>query len=346
MPLHTDLKFVNLLACHFEKFTRKGDYLFNVRCPLCGDSQTKKTKMRGYIYRDKQRLAYKCHNCNVNAWLGTIIKQLAPQLYKEYIFETFQEKNERCAKKETVSPPETMSFRVVGPSIYTHAESVDKLPPEHPCRLYVESRLIPPQYWSKLYYTDHYSDFLTEVAPDHGKNLKNDARLVIPFYDIYGILKAVSGRALENGPDVVRYITIRTDTDIAQLVYGLERVDQNKPVYVTEGPIDSLFLDNAVASGNANLIQTAKSLSAASITLIFDNEPRSKEITKQIEKAIHAGFPVVIWPEHIKEKDINAMVLAGHDVRELIHSNIYQNLCALTHLAFWKKIANNQGVLA
>ena len=120
--LHTDLKFVNLLSCHFEKFVRKGDYLFNVRCPLCGDSQVKKTKMRGYIYRDKQRLAFKCHNCNVNAWLGTIIKQLAPQLYKEYIFETFQDKNDRCVKKETpATPPETMPFREANRTTFAHA---------------------------------------------------------------------------------------------------------------------------------------------------------------------------------------------------------------------------------
>ena len=345
--LHTDLKFVNLLSCHFEKFVRKGDYLFNVRCPLCGDSQVKKTKMRGYIYRDKQRLAFKCHNCNVNAWLGTIIKQLAPQLYKEYIFETFQDKNDRCVKKETpATPPETMPFREANRTTFAHAEPLDKLPPEHPCRLYVESRLIPPQYYSRLYYTCGYSDFLDEVMPDHGKkNLRNDPRLVIPFYDAFGILKAVTGRDLGSGPNALRYITIRCDNDRSQLLYGIDRVNQNKPVYVVEGPIDSLFIENAVAAGNAGLIQAARSLSAVSVTLVFDNEPRSVEIAKQMDKAVHAGFPIVIWPEHIKEKDINAMVLAGYDVQELIYSNIHRGLTALTHLAFWKKIRNPKGVL-
>lgn len=348
MSLHIDLKYTNLLACHFEKFTRKSDYLFNVRCPLCGDSQTKKTKMRGYIYRDKQRLAYKCHNCNVSTWLGALIKKLAPELYKEYAFETFTEKSPRTLN--TTKPQlatDTMRFGDVDQVIYENAERVDRLHERHPCRVYVQQRLIPQAFWSKLYYAEHYLDFLNEVAPNHGKDLKNDARLVIPYYDAYGAVLAVTGRALENGPKVVRYITVRTTVDTNKLVYGRERVDQSKTVHIVEGPLDSLFLHNAVASGDSNLIQTAKNLSAAKVVLVYDNEPRQRENIYQIEKAIKEGYDVVIWPEHIKEKDLNAMVLAGRrpsEVQEIIHSHVYRGLTALTHLAFWKKLPNKKGI--
>jgi len=48
-----------------------------------------------------------------------------------------------------------------------------------------------------LLFTQHYADFVTALVPNHGKQLLNDARLVIPFYDEYNDLIAVSGRALE-----------------------------------------------------------------------------------------------------------------------------------------------------
>jgi hypothetical protein len=125
----------------------------------------------------------------------------------------------------------------------------------------------------------------------------------------------------------------------------LERVDQSKVVYITEGPLDSLFLDNAVASGDANLILTASRLSAAQIVLVFDNEPRSPEIVKQMARAIKLGHKVVVWPAWVTEKDINAMTLAGRHPQEIVESHTYSGLIALTHLTHWKKTSNNKGVL-
>ena len=43
----------------------------------------------------------------------------------------------------------------------------------------------------------------------------------------------------------------------------------------------------------------------------MDNEPRSREIIKRMEKLIDKDYELVIWPDNVKEKDINDMVLAG-----------------------------------
>ena len=350
MALHIDLKYTHLLSCHFEKFVRKDDYLFNVRCPLCGDSQSKKTKMRGYIYQSKQRMAYKCHNCNASLWLGALIKQLAPNLYKEYVLETFQDspRTSRCKTIQSdAQPTSKMRFGTVDQIIYQHAEKIKDLPLQHYARKYVKDRQIPEQHWHKLYFTEWYKDFCDEISPGHGKVLQNDARLVIPFYDVHGEVIAVSGRAFDDKS--IRYITIRTTKDTNKIVYGLDRVDQSKTVYVVEGPLDSLFLSNAVASGDSNLIQTAKQLSAGKIVLVFDNEPRQKENIKIMEKAIKEGYSVVIWPEWLHEKDINAMVLAKYPpsaIETIIHNSVHSGLTALTHLSFWKKTPTNKGVYA
>jgi hypothetical protein len=352
MSLHVDLKYASLLACHLEKFTRKGDYLFNFRCPLCGDSQTKKTKCRGYIYRARQRLKFKCHNCLENQWLGAIIKQVAPTLYKEYILETFLGTPSVLAPPQSrsiVQGPDTgMRFGLVEPQIYQHAEKISDLPEAHYCRQYVKSRQIPVQFWNKLYFTAHYKDFLDEVFPEHGKPVKDDARLVIPYYSPYGEVVAVTGRALENGNNKIRYVTVRAPQDTHKLIYGLDRVDQGKRVLVVEGPLDSLFLDNAVASGDANLIAVEASLSAAQVTLIYDNEKRNADIVRQMERAINMGHSVVIWPDWLKEKDINAMILAGNSqavIHSIIHSHTYSGLRALVHLNNWKKTPSRKEML-
>ena len=110
----------------------------------------------------------------------------------------------------------------------------------------------------------------TALIPNHGKQLLNDARLVIPFYDEYNDLIAVSGRALENSSDKLRYVTVRTNDSTDKLIYGLDRVDLTKPVKIVEGPIDSLFLNNCVASGDSSLAIAAKFVDAEQKILLFD----------------------------------------------------------------------------
>ena len=70
----------------------------------------------------------------------------------------------------------------------------------------------------------------------------------------------------------------------------------------------------------------------------YDNEPRNREIIAKIEKSIKAGSKVVIFPKSIKEKDLNDMVLAGHNVQNLVESNTYQGLEATLKLNEWKKV--------
>lgn len=345
--LHIDLTYTNLLSCHFEKITKKGDYLWNVRCPFCGDSQQNKRKMRGYIYKSKQRLAFKCHNCNTSTWLGPLIKHLNPRLYQEYALDTFKDQPRRShINTPQTESSATMRFGTVDQATYLTAEKISDLPETHYAVAYVKSRQIPKVLWTKLFFTAHYKDFLDEAAPEHGKKVDNDARLVIPFYDAYGMVVALSGRAFTDTG--IRYVTVRTNKDETRLIYGLDRVDQNKPVYIVEGPIDSMFLENCVAAGTADLIGTAKQLSAGKITLVWDNEPRSPEIVKQMNRAIKAGYTVMIWPEWIKEKDINSMVLAGHStatIMALLHSHAAQGLAAQAHVIMWKKCDSNKGVL-
>ena len=74
-----------------EKFKRKSDNLFNFRCPHCGDSKKSSSKARGFVYRKKNDMFFKCHNCGVGQTLGNLIKFLDPTMHKEYVFERFKD---------------------------------------------------------------------------------------------------------------------------------------------------------------------------------------------------------------------------------------------------------------
>ena len=90
MSNYIDLKFINLLSTRLDKFKQKTDYLFNFRCPHCGDSTKNKSKARGYMYRVKNDMFFKCHNCGMGQSLGNFIKFLDSKLYSEYLLERYK----------------------------------------------------------------------------------------------------------------------------------------------------------------------------------------------------------------------------------------------------------------
>ena len=299
--------------------------------------------MRGYIYRKGNDLFYKCHNCGTGTSVGNLIKQLDVGLYKEYIMERYKagEMGNANYQKPTFHIP-APRFDALESGVYQNAERCDKLPEQHFCIQYLKARKIPVEMYEKLYYTDNYKKFVDEVYPEHGKEkLTEDKRLVIPFYDKYNALIAVSGRALENSEYKLRYVTVRTNADDSKLVFGMDRVDTSKTVYVVEGPIDSMFIPNSVAAGDANLSLAAKNIGAGDVILVPDREPRNREIVKNINKFIEEGFKVCLLPETLSGKDINDYVIDGIsplEIIEIINKHTYKGLRARLEFNRWKKV--------
>jgi hypothetical protein len=298
--------------------------------------------MRGYIYRKGNDLFFKCHNCGAGTSLGNLIKQLDAGLYKEYVMERYkagESGNNSFKQVTTIAPPR---FDKLDTDItYQNAERCDKLPDNHFCIQYLKNRRILKDYYKLLYYTDNYKQFVSEVYPQVDKEITADKRLVIPFYDQYNSLIALSGRALEVSDYKLRYVTLRTNESEDKLIYGLDRVNTNETIRIVEGPIDSLFLQNCVAAGDANLSLVAKSISSGKKVLIFDNEPRNKDIVRMMQDAIKLGHDIVIWPDTIEQKDINEMIMAGRtkdEIESIISSNTFSGLQAQTKFVFWKKV--------
>ena len=153
------------------------------------------------------------------------------------------------------------------------------------------------------------------------------------MYDTERNLIGFQGRAL--GPNFVKYITVMLNDD-APKVFGLEQINKTKTVYVTEGPFDSTFIRNSIAMCGAD--GDVRGWGVSRPVWVYDNEPRSSEILKRIESTIDRGERVVIWPQNIKEKDINDMVLSKYDIMSILELNTYSGLEAKVKFNNWKKV--------
>ena len=332
MSSYIDLKFINNISSRLSQFKKKTDYLFNFRCPHCGDSQKSKTKARAYLYRVKNDMFFKCHNCGQGQNLANFIKFVDPKLYESYLLERYKKSAPATPKPEFDFKP--TKFKDQTP--IDDLKSIKDLPEDHPARLYCDNRKIPEKCFDKLFLSDKFMTLVNEVKPNTYKVIKDHPRLIIPFYDTTGKVFAFQGRAF--GKEQPKYLTIKLDEN-KQKVYGLDKVNFQQPIYITEGPIDSLFIDNCLAAGGADLFLKNK-IPNENITYIFDNEPRNKEIVKRMYKVIEQNFNVVIWPEDLQLKDVNDMILSGLtkiQLQDIISNNTYSKLSALTKLNYWKK---------
>ena len=251
MALSTDSKYVRLVSSRLRNFKQKNTNLWNFSCPYCGDSKTNKLKARGYVYAKGNDLFYRCHNCGVGTNVANFLKHVDPSIHGEYVLEKYKSNTANTYHRKSNTSPRIITEppkfgHIQKRRIFEHGEWLSDLPSGHFCLTYVENRLLPEEHYDKLLFTSNYKAFCDALIPDHGKELVEDARLVIPYYNYQNELIAVSGRALESSSYKLRYVTLRTNDSTNKLVYGMDRVDLKKRVYLVEGPLDSLFLNNCV----------------------------------------------------------------------------------------------------
>lgn len=338
MSVYIDRKFLLQVSPKLSKFTQKKQDLYNFRCPLCGDSQKNKTKCRGYIFRKKNDYFYMCHNCGASLSFYNFLDKVEPDLVKEYALERYKDGETGTHNYPKPTFDDLKVKPVFKKKTKINLESIDNLPDGHFAKDYCKNRLIPEDKLSSLFYAPDFKVFVESLGVEKQKLVDGDHRLVIPFYDNTGELIALQGRAL--GESKMRYITVKLH-DENRKFFGIDKIDEEKTIYVVEGPIDSLFLENAVATADSNLPSVTDVYDKTQVVLVFDNEPRNKEIVKIMEKAIDNHYSVVIWPEMITCKDINEMVLDGltpEDIQDIIEQNTFVNLRAKMEIINWKKV--------
>jgi hypothetical protein len=338
MTIYIDRKYIQLLSPKLNRFSRKNDDLFNFRCPICGDSQKNKYKARGYVFRKKNDLFYRCHNCSVGMTISNFIKYVDVNLHKEYIMERYKAGDSGHSNYE--KPKVLTDFILPKFKIKLDLDTIESLSNNHYAKSYLLNRKIPKPFLSELYYAPDFRKFIDNLIPNHEKNLKeNDPRIIIPFYDKDKNLIAIQGRALE-ADSKTRYITIKID-EHSPKIYGLDRMDKNKKIYIVEGPFDSMFIPNAIAAAGSNLNDLGRFVDINNSVIVYDNQPRNKDIVRQLSTTIESGYNVCIWPNNMMLKDINDMILDGMNISEILYiidHNTFNGLEAKFRLQSWKKI--------
>lgn len=341
--LYIDAKYAQILGSRLRNFKQKKDYLWNYSCPVCGDSSKNKLKARGYIYRAKTDLFVKCHNCSYGTNLGNLIKYVDPILYDEYVLERYKAGATKYNDHKNIEDTSVVIEQkpnLLTDSILESLKALNELPVSHPAVQYVIKRKIPKDKWNLLYFAPKFKAFTNSVTPKFVEPIEGEhPRMIIPFFTPAGKCFAFQARAY--GDEEPKYYTIKVD-ETQEKIYGLERINYGERIFVVEGPIDSLFLPNAVAVSGASFdTPTIRSI-LTNATIVMDNEPRNKDIVKQLEKYIELGYSVCMFPDFIMQKDINEMILHGgmtaDEITNLINTNTYTGMEAKLKFSTWRKM--------
>lgn len=333
-------QYILQLSNRLRNFTpiKKG---FNFSCPFCGDSKTDKFKKRGYILTKKGTCYYYCHNdqgCNCS--FENFLERMDSSLKQQYILDKFKKpEKEKRTIIETKSNWEKLDL---GTSKDIDLPSIKDLPEDHPAKKYIIKRKIPQDSWGDLFFAEKFMAYVNKLKNENiysDAALKNDhPRLIIPFRDTNNNVFMIQGRAFHKCTS--KYLSIKLN-DEAIKIYGLNKVSSDEPVYILEGPVDSMFIYNSVAMAGAD-IDLKECPFKNNRVFVLDNEPRSKEITKKYDKLIKAGESVVSWLNcPYKGKDINEMILNGANrvgINNYLRVNTVSGLDAQLRISSWRNV--------
>lgn len=333
MSIFLDSKYLLLISNRLPLFKKKKDNLYNCRCILCGDSLKNTRKTRGYFFPYKNDLRYKCHNCDASLSFNNFLKDLDSVLYAEYIIERYRENNfsnSNTINNVTFDQP---IFNKPKTDYFKDLVRLDSLSNDHEAVVFCRERLIPTDKLNQIYFIDNIKK-ITDVATEYKESIRTEEpRIVFPFYDGDGKVSGFTCRGIRG--EALRYVTIKLRDEVP-LIFGINSINKNKRIFVTEGPIDSLFIDNSIAVSGTSFGKL-DTLPLLDKIIIFDNQPRNIEVCKLIEKNINDGKQIVIWPQNIIEKDINDMIIAGRNVNKIIKDNICSGLSAKAKFMAWRR---------
>lgn len=337
MSIWIEQEYAERILCQYGQYRKlDGQFKLNCRCPICGDSATDEFKARFWAYEYQGSVMCHCFNCDVSLGIKSFIKEQDPSMYREMLMELSKERGYSGAKK-TPAPVVINKPKVTIPEL-PYCVNLATLPRNHPIIGYVSARKIPKTKWNRLYFTSDWPALCNHVKPGTYKNVMKEYRLVIPIYNKDGKMESFQGRALsDDAPQ--KYITIKSSDD-ATKIYGTDTVDESRPVVIFEGPIDSLFIDNAIAITGGSLDLSVVPYKGNRIWAL-DNECRHPDTINRMLKLIEANEPLCFWNDiPWSGKDINEMVKNGADpvsLREYILSNSFTGNMARLKMKQYRK---------
>lgn len=345
---HVDIAWINRLSYSLDRFKKVKTDVYNCRCPVCGDSKKNKRIGRFYFYKKKQKMNVMCHNCGYSKSLFNFIKEQFPYDFDEYkketVFDSFrpreitklgQNKPNVTAREEDENVLEELSEAHSIENVLGDCINMSDLPDNHFAKTYLLGRSFSEKELERLYFSENFKDVAAKLNPESADKLpEKEARIIIPFINEYGQVEMLQGRSLDPNARI-KYVSIKVNDEVEK-IYGLYEANRDQTTYCVEGPFDSLFVNNCLASCDANLTRVDADV------YIWDNQPRNKDVIKYMEAAIEAKKKVVIWPFVPKDKmDINDLIKKGvtrEQLMKTIKKSTYSGLTARMKFMEWKKL--------
>lgn len=332
---------LNELSFELENFQEKSPSKFNARCPVCGDSKKNKLKKRFWVLENNGSFLVHCFNCGYSTSLRNFAKTYYPLIYNKFAID-FYKKNDNTfseIKKTSSFVSETKKNSDIIKSLLIPSSENNEIVN------YLNSRKISKEKQKLIFYIKDFSEISKRFSKFKDSKFKKEERIILPIYNSDGDIVAIVSRGFKK--NTLRYINLKFVEDV--VIFGLYNsngnleINLNKPVYVVEGPIDSLFIDNCLAASTSDLLLVKEAISPLfpskiKFTFIPDNDRRNKEIIDVYKKIVKDGENVVVFPENIKEKDINDMVKHNVDILSMISKNTFNGLRATAEINRWKKI--------
>ena len=344
---HIDIKFTLLLSSRLDRFKDCGQHVYNFRCPFCGDSKKNQFKARGYIYPVENDLSYRCHNCGASMRLSTFIKELDIGMYSEYKLEKFGNTRPTVEETKIEYKKSNNLIRLEKNSILNKCVSIDNINSNHPLQAvkeYVIQRKIPEKYYSQLYATNSLNYISRNIPKYVDKMFPEFLSLVIPFYDDNGMLSYIQCRRLDASVEdnKRRYTTFEVDEDCIK-IWGLNNVNWDNKVFLLEGPIDAMCVNNALAMAGVaqsvvlSYLQT-KQPNNSNICICYDSDYKvNDDILKALTHRINEGYSVIIYDKYFTWKDVNAVMEKGNwtynQVQDYLNSRMFNGMRAKLELS-------------
>lgn len=334
---YIDLKYTRLVSTYLPGWKEVSGTLSRFRCPFCGDSNKSATKTRGYFYEIENSAHFKCHNCGSAMGLYSFLKEVAPVLAREYTFEKFRgsKPTEEDRFEKFISVP-----KFADRSLLDECTPISELDDDHEAKVYLRSRLIPEHFLSTLFFCEDIHLISNRLPEYKDRYLPSSSCIIIPFFDNKKQLAFLQARFI--GDVSIRYMTLQIEPD-AKKIWGLDRVDWSKTVYVCEGPFDAMFVDNCIAVAGASIMSEIKYLrehSKKDLVLIFDKDYQTNpEVHRQFLKAVKEGIKVVMFDSQFDAKDINDQIKNGMsipDLKRYLKSRTFSGLNAKLELTKFK----------
>ncbi len=341
---YLDLKYLKLLSSRLPNFRQKKDEVFAFSHD-CEDFSKSRVQRRGNFFKFNDKLMFHCYHCSSSSSFYSFLQYTDPGLFSQYRMELFKESSGHKAEKISHLFPktETPVTEIIKPK--QENSVLDKsiimlpdLPKSSPVWGYIKSRCIPEEYYDKIGVVADFYKFAEKYDSVFGGLNKTHPRLVFPFYDVDGSVICYSCRSF--GKENPKYITLMVDKSRPKL-YGLWKIDTARDIYVVEGQIDSMFIDNCIAINGSDYDQEFLIKHKDKIIVIPDSDwKRNKHIFKSLQNVIDKGFRVSLLPESLPYKDINDCVIHGVKPEKLmgiVKSNITSGVKARVETTMRRK---------